>query len=459
MRLSLKARSRAAVRVPTLSSRGLAELLPAVAGLLLLLAAALLVVGCGGPASEEDESRVHVAPASEDLQAEAERLAHELLLVDTHVDVPYRLQEEMEDISQATENGDFDFPRARAGGLDAPFMSIYVPARLQEEGGAKEYADGLIDMVEGIARGHADKFAVATTPEEVRAIVAEGKIALPMGMENGAPVEDDLANLQHFFDRGIRYITLTHAENNQICDSSYADDETWHGLSPFGREVVAEMNRLGIMVDVSHVSDDTFEQVIELSKAPVVASHSSCRKFTPGWQRNMSDDMIRELAGHGGVIQINFGSAFLTPEANAYSNAFYAARGAYLDEHGLEPEDPETDEWEEHYHQEHPYPFATLSDVADHIDHVVDLVGIDHVGLGSDFDGVGDSLPEGLKDVSGYPNLIRELLSRGYSEDDLAKICGGNLMRVWGEVERVAAELQAGGDAGSNEPEPTAVGG
>jgi membrane dipeptidase len=459
MRLSLKARSRAAVRMPTPSSRGLAELLPAVAGLLLLLMPALLAVGCGGPASEEDASRVHVAPASQDLQAEADRLAHELLIIDTHVDVPYRLQEEMEDISQATEKGDFDFPRARAGGLDAPFMSIYVPARFQEEGGAKEYADGLIDMVEGIARDHADKFAIATTPEEVLAVVAEGKIALPMGMENGAPVEDDLANLQHFFDRGIRYITLTHAENNQICDSSYADDETWHGLSPFGREVVAEMNRLGIMVDVSHVSDDTFEQVIELSKAPVVASHSSCRKFTPGWQRNMSDDMIRELAGHGGVIQINFGSAFLTEEANKYSNAFHAARGAYLDENGLEPEDPETDEWEEHYHQEHPYPYAALADVADHIDHVVDLVGIDHVGLGSDFDGVGDSLPEGLKDVSGYPNLIRELLSRGYSEGDLAKICGGNLMRVWGDVERVASELQAGGDDGSNELEPTAVGG
>lgn len=453
----MRAPRRAAVQAPLHPSRALAALLPAAAFLLLLGLAALLVVGCAGRAPEEDQSRVHGVAGSEDLQARAERLARELLIVDTHVDVPYRLQKEMEDISQATDNGDFDFPRARAGGLDAPFMSIYVPASFQEDGGAKDYADMLIDMVEGFERDHPDKFAVAASPEKVRSIVAEGKIALPMGMENGAPVEGDLANLRHFYDRGIRYITLTHSENNHICDSSYADEPKWNGLSPFGREVVAEMNRLGIMIDVSHVTDATFDQVIELSKAPVIATHSSCRKFTPGWQRNMSDEMIRKLAEHGGVIQINFGSAFLTEPANEYSNTFYPARSAYMDENGLEPGDPEVDEWEQRYREEHPYPYATLADVVAHIDHVVELVGIDHVGLGSDFDGVGDSLPEGLKDVSGYPHLIRALLERGYSEEDIAKICSGNALRVWEEVEKVAAELQA--SDGSNEPDATDVGG
>ena len=260
-----------------------------------------------------------------------------------------------------------------------------------------------------------------------------------MGMENGAPVEDDLGNLEHFRERGIRYITLTHSENNQICDSSYAEEATWQGLSPFGLEVVAEMNRLGIMVDVSHVTDETFFQVLEHSTAPVIASHSSCRHFTPGWERNMDDDMIRALGEAGGVIQINFGSAFLTAESNERSLATWAAIEAFTEEQGLEDHSPEVEAFAEEYRRENPLTLADVTDVADHIDHVVALVGVDHVGIGSDFDGVGESTPTGLKDVSQYPNLIRELLDRGYSEADLAKILGLNTLRVWAEVERVAA--------------------
>lgn len=427
--------------------------------LTLLLGLPLLLVLTACPPAEEmppdgaaDGAADTNAASDEDLQAKAERLARELLIVDTHVDVPYRLmdqpEDERDDISQATDNGDFDYPRAKAGGLDAPFMSIYVPASFQENGGAKDYADQLIDLVEGFERDHPDKFAVATTPEEVRSVVAEGKIALPLGMENGAPIEGELANLRHFHERGIRYITLTHSENNHICDSSYADadDRKWNGLSPFGREVVAEMNRLGIMIDISHVSDDTFFQVIELTEAPVVATHSSCRKFTPGFERNMSDEMIQKLAENGGVIQINFGSSFLSPEANAYSQPMYAAAREFAEKNGLERGDPKIDEFFEKYREDKPYPYADLSDVVAHIDHVVELVGIDHVGLGSDFDGVGDSLPLGLKDASELPNLIRALLEKGYSEEDIAKICSGNLMRVWEEVERVAEELQSQDD-------------
>lgn len=405
-----------------------------------LLGAGTVVVLLAACAPEEPVSE----GPTETLREQADRLAQELILVDTHIDVPYRLEEEPADISQATENGDFDYPRAIAGGLDAAFMSIYVPASFQETGGAKEVAESLIEMVRGFETRWPQKFAVATSVEEVRRqSELEGLVSLPMGMENGAPIGDDLANIGYFHDQGIRYVTLTHSENNRICDSSYATERTWNGLSPFGREVVAEMNRVGIMIDVSHVSDETFYQVLELTRAPVIASHSSCRAFTPGFERNMSDEMIRALADNGGVVQINFGSAFLIEAANEHSRQMWQALGAYQEENGLDEDSPELEAFRERYLEENPRPYADIADVVAHIDHVVDLAGIDHVGLGSDFDGVGDSLPTGLKDVSDYPNLIHELLVRGYSEEDIAKICGENLLRVWSEVERIAAELQA----------------
>jgi membrane dipeptidase len=400
-----------------------------------LLAAALSA--CGGE-PETLMGPVARQATPEELQARAEQLARELLIVDTHVDVPYRLEEEWEDVSQRTAKGDFDYPRAVAGGLDAPFMSIYVPASFEGDG-AKAVADRLIDMVEKIVAEHPDKFGLAASPAEVRAVVASGRIALPMGMENGAPIEGDLANLRHFYDRGVRYVTLAHSEANHISDSSYGEERPWGGLSDFGREVVAEMNRLGIMVDVSHVSDDAFWDVMEVAQAPAIASHSSARRFTPDWERNMSDEMIRRLAENGGVIQINFGSAFLRADAQKQGEALWAARTAFMDEHGYQRGAPEVEEWMRLRREEDPTIYADVADVADHIDHVVELVGVDHVGLGSDFDGVGDSLPTGLKDVSQYPNLIRVLLERGYTEADVAKIAGENLLRVWTEVERVAA--------------------
>ena len=384
-------------------------------------------------------------PADEDLDQRAKELSQRFIIVDTHIDVPYRLNRKMEDVSVSTEGGDFDYPRARQGGLSAAFMSIYVPASYQESGGAKDLADELIDMIEGIASEHPDKFAVATSVDDVRRQFADGKMSLPMGMENGAPIEGDLGNLKHFYERGIRYITLTHSENNHICDSSYAEERKWNGLSPFGREVVPEMNRLGIMIDISHVSDETFDQVIELSAAPVVASHSSCRNFTPGWERNMDDEMIKRLAQNGGVIMINFGSSFINEEYRQKSEVLRKEVLGLLEEKGLSFEDEEGYAFAMEFAKQHPIEVATISDVADHFDHVVLLAGVDHVGFGSDFDGVGDSLPEGLKDASGYPNLIAELLRRRYSEEDIEKFCSGNLLRVWSEVERVARELRAQG--------------
>jgi membrane dipeptidase len=394
-----------------------------------LAVALALLTACGGDARQ---------PV--DLAAEAKRIANESIIVDTHIDVPYRLIESSEDVSQATESGDFDYPRAREGGLNAAFMSIYTPAGLEAEGGSRAKAEELIDLVENIVATADGKFAIATSPAEVREHFEAGIISLPMGMENGSPIDGDLANLAHFYGRGIRYITLAHSLSNHISDSSYDENRQWNGLSEFGTNVVREMNRLGIMVDVSHLSDKAFWQVLEISAAPAIASHSSARHFTPGWERNMSDEMIGALADKGGLIMINFGSAFITEEAYQYSSKRWPASTAFLREHnGLSREEARTRfaaEWE----SEHgPMPYASLDDVLDHFDHVVALVGVDHVGIGSDYDGVGDTLPTGLKDVSAYPNLVEGLLRRGYSEADIRKILGENLLRVWQSVEDYAA--------------------
>lgn len=378
----------------------------------------------------------------------AETIAQRTLILDGHVDLPYRMgvtnfrpTKEYLGIPIRSDKGDFDYERARKGGLDAPFMAVYIPASYQE-GGAKAFADQTIDMIESIIRAHPDKFAAGYTVRQVRENFRKGLLSLPMGMENGAGIEDDLANLAHFHRRGIRYITLTHSRDNLICDSSYDKARTWGGLSPFGRKVVAEMNRLGIMIDVSHISDQAFYEVMKLSQAPVIASHSSCRAFTPDWERNMSDEMIRELAKRGGVIQINFGSTFLDKSVEKANARNRNKLNALLEKKGLQMSDPAAAPYIEEYRRKNPTLYADVDMVVRHIEHVVKLVGIRHVGLGSDFDGVGDSLPTGLKDVSQYPNLIYKLLQRGFSEEDIALICSGNVLRVWEEVEQVASRLQ-----------------
>jgi membrane dipeptidase len=381
--------------------------------------------------------------ATDPLLEQARDLAQRIIVADTHLDVPYRLNKKMEDVGERTEGGDFDFPRAIEGGLDVAFMSIFVPPRLQEKGGGKALADRLIDLVEGIVEANTDKFILVGSVQEVTDLTGRGQVALSMGMENGAGIEDDLANLRHFHDRGIRYITLAHGEPNLICDSSCSDDRRWNGLSPYGREVVREMNRLGIMIDVSHITDDSFFDVIKHSRAPIIASHSACRAFTPGWERNMSDEMIERLAENGGVIQIAFGSSFVNAEYNREREKAWKAIRDHLETNQIARDSDEARAYRKSYFAAHPTEPADVAEVADHIDHVVQLVGIDHVGLGSDFDGLGDSAVTGLKSVADYPNLIRELIVRGYTEQEIEKICSGNLLRVWSEVERVAAEMQA----------------
>lgn len=380
------------------------------------------------------------------MQAKAVELAHKYIITDGHVDLPYRLKiknfrldKEYLGIPIETDAGDFDYVRAKEGGLDAPFMSIYLPSNLQSETGAsKLLADSLINMVSSIADAHSDKFAIAYTPTDCEAAFAKGMVALPMGMENGSGIEDDIKNVKYFRDRGISYITLTHAKDNLICDSSYDTLNTWGGLSPYGEEVVKEMNRVGIMVDISHVSDNAFYQAIELSKAPVIASHSSCRKYTPGFQRNMNDEMIQLLGKKGGVIAINFGSTFLDGNIQDVQNEQRKQLMKMFKDAGVEQDSPEADKIIEEFRKDNPTLYSDVKMVANHIDNVVKLAGIDHVGIGSDYDGVGDSLPTGLKDVSQYPNLIYELLLRGYSEEDIAKICYQNVFRVWQQTLDIA---------------------
>jgi membrane dipeptidase len=382
-------------------------------------------------------SACKVAPKSGSQLEHAQNLAQKYIIADGHVDLPYRLQVKNFQLEKAytgipveSKDGDFDFVRARAGGLDAPFMSIYIPAN-RNAAEAKMLADSLIQMVEYLAAEKKEYFEVARTPAEVQRIAAAGKVALPMGMENGSPITT-VEDVEAYRKKGISYVTLTHSKDNDISDSSYDSTKTWKGLSPFGVQVVQAMNKSGIMVDVSHISDDAFYHVMKVSRVPVIASHSSARKFTPGWQRNMSDDMLVKLKENGGVIMVNFGSTFLDSEVVKYKAAAMEKIRTSLQSKGLtgkELRDAIAQEIAKDYRN-----YSDVKRVADHIDHIVKLAGIDHVGIGSDYDGVGDTLPTGLKDVSDYPNLLAELLNRGYSDKDIEKICSGNLFRVWNKV-------------------------
>lgn len=363
----------------------------------------------------------------------ASELAHKFIIVDTHVDLPERLIHEWVDISKRNVTGHVDYERMVEGGLDAPFMAIYIPASYEGTGKGKALADSLIDMVESFETRWPDKFATVTTPDDVRNNFDKGIISLPMGIENGTAIENDISNLKHFYDRGVRYMTLTHSGNNSIGASSFDFDRTWDGLTEFGEKVIKEMNRLGMMVDISHVSDSTFYDVLKITETPPVATHSSCRYYTPGMERNMGDAMIKALAEKGGVIMINFGTYFINGEYREKMDKAWD----YVRENKLTGD--ERNEFYVNYKKENNVPQSTVEEVAQHIKHVVDLVGIDHVGIGSDFDGVGD-LPVGLEDASKYPNLIYELLKMGFDEEDIEKICSGNILRVWQQVEDYAAE-------------------
>lgn len=376
------------------------------------------------------------APINESNAQAAKRITQQNIIVDGHIDVPYRIQNQWVDVTKSTKKGDFDYPRAVEGGLNAPFMSIYVPASLDNSDESTALAHRLIDYVEAIVGRAPDKFALAYSVADVERNFANNKISLPMGMENGSPVQGSLDTLGLFYERGIRYITLAHSQSNHISDSSYDMRRQWKGLSPFGKEMVLEMNKLGIIVDISHVSDDAFYQTLAVTNVPVIASHSSLRLFTPGFERNMDDDMLKALAKNQGVIMINFGSGFVSPVARSWRDNRTQKATELAKVFGEDSQ--EVKDFIEKYNIESPYPYASLETVLDHIDHVVKVIGIDYVGIGSDYDGVGDSLPIDLKDVSDFPNLVEGLLDRGYSEADIKKILNENVLRVWREVEAFA---------------------
>ncbi|PCH97476.1 MAG: peptidase M19 [Gammaproteobacteria bacterium] len=407
---------------------------------LVALCSTFALTACEEPKTlvEKEETKKVVT-----IEMRAAKIAKETLIIDTHIDVPYRLEHKYEDVSKATTEGDFDYPRAVKGGLNVPFMSIYIPSKLQKIGGSKALADKLIDDIEAIVKQSPNKFALAYSTAQVQENFEKGLISLPMGMENGSPIAGDLANLHHFYNRGIRYITLTHGKTNHISDSSYDKNRPAQGLTPFGKELIVEMNNVGVMVDISHVSDQAFYQVMEISKTPVIASHSSARFFTPGFERNMTDDMIKLLAKNGGVIQMTFSGIFISQKYREQSAAYDLVEADFIKANNLDKEleadKSKIDAFEDAYKLENPFDFGTLAMVLDHYDHVVNLVGIEHVGIGSDYDGVSGILPETLKDVATYPNLIAGLLARGYSEPDIKKLLSGNIMRVWQQVEEYAA--------------------
>ena len=416
-----------------MSRRGHAAPFPAccLAASLLAASLALLPIGCD----------------RETAQQEANRLARQMLIVDTHIDAPYRHYRNPADLGGDAPDREFDYPRARRGGLDVAFMSIYTPAAAADAGESRALAERLIDELEVLASAQPERFALATCTEDVAALRGSGRVALALGLENGSPLAEpaaaegaaaaepatEAASVAHFARRGIRYVTLTHSADNAYADSSYDIRGRWQGLSPAGRALVATLNDHGVMIDISHLSDAAAWQAIELSEAPVIASHSSLRHFVPGFQRNMSDAMLEALAAKGGVIQINFGSGFVSAPARAWADRRQIAyRERFGERTGTAAE---REALIRDYLRQHPYPFATVDTVLDHIDHAVAVAGIDHVGLGSDFDGVGDTLPTGLKDVADFPNLIEAMIERGYEEAAIEKVLGGNLMRVWRAVE------------------------
>lgn len=381
--------------------------------------------------------------------AEVQRVHRSMLIIDTHSDTTSRTVRGF-DIGVLAPEGPgrshMDLPRMKAGGLGAQFWAVYVAGGYTRENRSANRAMEMIDTVlHDIIGRYPASFELALTAADIERIHRKGKIASLMGIEGGHAIEDSLRLLRDFHRLGIRYMTLTHSNTNNWADSSgdvtSATVKHHNGLTDFGKEVVREMNRLGMMVDISHVADKTFYDAIETSQAPIFASHSSARALC-NVPRNMTDDMIKALAKNGGVMQVNFSSGFLSQKvADASATRNPAIRAKLEELQRLYPNDPEKvrEERNKLLGEGRPdRPKATLDDLVAHIDHVVKLVGVDYVGLGSDFDGVS-ALPVGMADVSKLPNLTRALLERGYSSADIRKIYGGNLLRVMRQVEKVSA--------------------
>ncbi len=369
-----------------------------------------------------------------------------IFLLDSHCDSPLMLVKGADfgkKVEQGYTPGKFpvthtDFARMKKGGVNGSFYAIYTSNALAPDEATRR-AFELISRVYDTVEQNGDKVALTTTVAQAKRNCKNGLISIFMGMENGSPIQKDLSMLRMFYRLGIRYMTLTHAGNNEICDSCAPKEKRWGGVSPFGRDVIAEMNRLGMLIDVSHLSDDSFWDVLKYSKAPVVATHSCCRALSDH-PRNMTDEMIKALAENGGVLQINFYPAFLDQEYAAKfwdkADAFDIADKAWMkDQNNKELQDALKIATEEM----NAIPRPSYKKIVDHIDHVVSLVGVKHVGIGSDFDGI-ETCPDGLEDISKMQKIIIELRKRGYKEHEIRLIAGGNFLRVMDAAQRLGEE-------------------
>lgn len=359
--------------------------------------------------------------------------------VDTHADTPSEFLDKPFDLGVVNTRGHFDYPRMKQGGLDAEFFAAYVPREYAGKGAAA-YCMMIMETIHEMVDAYPTWVRFATSTSEIRSTVAGGRRAILIGIEGGHAIEDQIELLRAFYRFGARYMTLTHTNTNNWADSS-GDAPKHDGLTPFGKQVVLEMNRLGMLVDISHVSDKTFYDAIATSKAPVIASHSSARALAHH-PRNMSDDMLKALAKNGGVAMVNFYPVFLSDTAWEASKA----RDERLKDTvaAIKAKDPSQGrvfrEEMKKLMDANPLPAVPWTAIVDHIDHMVKVAGVDHVGIGTDFDGIG-ATPEGMEDVSKLPKIREELKRRGYSEADIRKIMGENFMRVFAEVEKVAKEM------------------
>lgn len=352
-----------------------------------------------------------------------------MYLLDSHCDTPSQILR-LRDLSIDNDHSHVDFPKLFRGGVDGAFFALYVPAALQEDD-AYRYSYRLLEAVRAAVAANQDKAAFAVSHSQALANKEAGLFSIFMGLENGSPIGNSIERLGEYYDAGVRYVTLCHSRDNQICDSCASASGRWGGLSPFGKDLVKEMNRMGMMVDVSHISDASFYDVIDCSNRPVVATHSCCRALA-GHPRNMTDDMIRVLASNGGVIQINFYPLFLDSGfKNILSDSGIMDYGERIEEEFIkDPSDHQKrSAWNKVQDELMSLARPSFTRIADHIDHAVQVAGIDHVGLGSDFDGI-EVTPSGLEDISLMPVLIDELSARGYSAADISKIAGENFFRV-----------------------------
>jgi membrane dipeptidase len=384
------------------------------------------------------------AASADDIAERARKLHFSSIVLDTHDDTTQRFFSKDYDLGKRNPDGHVDIPRMREGGMNAIFFSIWIDGRIMGPPAVQKALDQ-IDAVHENVRKYSKDMMFCRTAEEVRRAHAQGKIAALIGVEGGHMIGNDIRVLRMFGDLGVRYMTLSHFYNDEWADSS-TDKPAHNGLTDFGKDIVREMNRQGIMVDISHVSDKTFYDALEVSKAPLMASHSSCRALC-NHVRDMSDDMIKALAAKGGVIQINYERSFID---QAYKDASEKATGgvvAAFDKVRKECGDDEAcadrkrKELQAQLEASGVLPRVSWERIIEHIDHVVKLVGPDHVGLGSDFDGA--DMPDGMEDCSKLPKITEALMRKGYKDEDIRKILGGNLLRVMEQNEKVSRELQA----------------